>query len=82
MRVEFSQNPTGLPLEVNIYDVAGDLVWEKRGYDRVDGNALEIDWDGRNGNQKPVANGVYFARVIVDLGHKKQAKIIKIAIIR
>ncbi len=86
IRVEFSGTTTPVSVELNIYDVAGDLVYEREPQSepvKHDNNYyIEILWDGRNGNGRPVANGVYFARVIVDLGHKKEARIIKIAIIR
>ncbi|MBI4707190.1 MAG: hypothetical protein HY761_04630 [Candidatus Omnitrophica bacterium] len=45
-------------------------------------NSIEREWDCRNGNRKPVANGVYFARCIVDFGTKRVARLIKIAVLR
>ncbi|MBU1599396.1 IPT/TIG domain-containing protein, partial [bacterium] len=84
IRVEFSGG-TKTALEISIYDVAGDLVIEnlqEKGHCDQDGTSVEYAWDGRNGNGRQVANGVYFARCVIDLGDKKYAKIIKIAIIR
>ncbi len=28
----------------------------------------EIDWDGTDDNEKPVANGIYFYKIIADNG--------------
>ena len=85
IRVEFSATSTlQVELGINIYDVAGEIVLEVEPMKKnisSDYN-IEWEWDGRNGNGKQVANGVYFARCIVDDGTKKTARLIKIAVLK
>ncbi|MEK9149293.1 MAG: FlgD immunoglobulin-like domain containing protein, partial [Candidatus Desantisbacteria bacterium] len=80
-RVEFSGS-TSATLEISIYDVAGDLVIENLKQKASGSNFVECPWDGRNGNGRQVANGVYFARCIIDDGTKKTARSIKIAVLK
>jgi hypothetical protein len=81
IRVELSGTAT-YKIEINIYDVAGDLVLEIEPKEITD-PIYEYPWDGRNGNGRQVANGVYFARCVIDLPDgKRYTKIIKIAVIR
>ncbi|MDI6752200.1 MAG: T9SS type A sorting domain-containing protein, partial [bacterium] len=81
IRVEFSGS-TSATLEISIYDVAGELVVENLKQKGSGANYIEYPWNGRNGNGRSVANGVYFARCIVDDGTKKVARLIKIAMLR
>ncbi|MEW6608873.1 MAG: hypothetical protein AB1414_15750, partial [bacterium] len=83
---------SGLRVIVNIYDIAGDLVWseEKSGISSTPRNTVhgtkevvEIEWKGRNDVGKEVANGVYIFRMIISNNEgKTMSKLGKIAVIR
>ncbi len=52
---------------VSIYDAAGRLVRTLAGGEFAAG-ASAVAWDGRDGGGRPVASGVYFARLETDCG--------------
>ncbi|MEW6095632.1 MAG: hypothetical protein AB1567_03780, partial [bacterium] len=82
---------TGLKVIVNIYDIAGDLVWSyestmetdtRKRFGQPDKQAVVVPWNCRNDVGEEVANGVYIFRIIVSRDGKTMSKIGKIAVIR
>jgi len=76
---------------VNIYDIAGDLVWSYKGthdtekckkVGQQDKEAVVVPWPCRNGVGEEVANGVYIFRIIVSKDGRSMSKLGKIAVIR
>jgi hypothetical protein len=86
-----SQKILGLEVIVNIYDIAGDLVWS---YEKDNASTTERDtplgnrqcvvvpWNCENDVGDEVANGVYIFRIIISKDDKSMSKIGKIAVIR
>ena len=77
-RIQFSLAQAA-PVKVGVYDVRGRLVRElqaQRGHPMAPGQHL-LDWDGRDGSQREVANGVYFVRV-ESAAHTSVAKIMRV----
>ena len=55
---------TSTEVEVRIATLQGELVWEHRAYEQVQGPELRaVVWDGRNGAGSEVRNGVYICQV-------------------
>jgi subtilisin family serine protease len=62
-----------MPVDLSIYDAAGELVYKKsfvaadlnQGPSRPQAKSFYIPWDGKNGNGKTVATGIYFYFVTV-----------------
>ena len=52
--------PTGYRLNVEIFDINGDLVTKKAG------NQMPVVWNGRSGNGKFVKPGLYILRVEIE----------------
>ncbi|MFH1379610.1 MAG: carboxypeptidase regulatory-like domain-containing protein [bacterium] len=79
--------PPGLGDDIDarfrIYNIAGELVRELKAKDIITGGVdagyyYYIEWDGKNGDGKDCASGVYFC--YAEVGHKK--KVIKMALIK
>lgn len=61
--------PQGTPYEVTIYDVRGRLVRRvERG--KAVGTSLSVPWDAKDFTGRPVASGMYFARVKIPQGQR------------
>jgi len=56
----------GETIEVNVYDNYGNLVWNKTQTAESNSKALDVLWDGKNGQGDKIASGVYIA--IVETG--------------
>ncbi len=54
---------TGETVEVNVYDNYGNLVWNESKSAEPNSKALDILWDGKNGQGDKIASGVYVAVV-------------------
>lgn len=52
-------------VKVNIFTLAGELIWEHELFWDVGGKCW-VDWDGRNGAGEEVASGVYLYQVITE----------------
>ena len=60
--------PAGMgevPVSLEIYDIAGRRIRGLLGR-KLPAGTHEVRWDGRDGSERSVASGVYFARVSVD----------------
>lgn len=57
---------TGESVEVNVYDNYGNLVWSNTKTAESNSKALDILWDGKNGQGDKIASGVYVAIVETD----------------
>ncbi len=53
---------------LNIYDVMGRRIRTLVDGERQLANNYQLDWDGRNGRNEPVASGIYFARLRTGAG--------------
>ncbi|MBL0058816.1 MAG: hypothetical protein IPP35_06850 [Elusimicrobia bacterium] len=62
-------------LTIEIFDVAGALVREMT-ETAAGGTYSYIEWDGRNGNGKKVASGVYLGRLTVNGGDERFFKMV------
>ncbi|MDI6792247.1 MAG: Ig-like domain-containing protein, partial [bacterium] len=69
---------------IKVYDMAGDLVATMEAGEVVPGKSgvADFNWGGTNDNGNQVANGVYFARIVVEDGAKTVVKVIKVALLR
>lgn len=65
-----------------IYDIVGNLVrsGQKSGVGFPSGYTNEIRWDGKNGQGKIVADGVYYLEIIAEANGEKKRLIHKIAV--
>jgi flagellar hook assembly protein FlgD len=54
--------PQSGTVTVTIYDLYGDVVYSHQEYAQA-GVLTQLVWDGRNGNDRVVANGGYICRV-------------------
>lgn len=58
----FFNMPEHEAVTIRIYDAAGRLVRDLFNGKMGPGARLQVDWDGRDGNEREVAQGVYFLR--------------------
>lgn len=71
-------------VEMTIYTIAGRKVWKWKSDRQVSGYQ-EIRWDGTTANNRiagkgyRIANGTYYAKLVVKNSNRKQEKIIRIA---
>jgi len=65
-------------VSIVIYDYNGKKVWTKRGVMAVNGTD-GIEWGGDNDMGKKVANGLYFAKIIVE-GVNTRTAVVKILV--
>jgi hypothetical protein len=67
-RVEFrAELPTAMKIQLELYDISGRRVRTLAKGDAVRGST-DIGWDGRDGNGRAAASGVYFARLACRAG--------------
>ncbi len=64
--VRIKSDSKGVAATLSIYDMFGNLVIEKTQSAGSDTRAMDIGWDGKNGNGEVVASGVYIG--IVEVG--------------
>jgi hypothetical protein len=67
---------------VKIFDFAGDLTRTINRTPELYNNKFVIKWDGRNDNDKLVANGVYLAQVTATDGRTTKRFVIKMVVLR
>jgi hypothetical protein len=86
-QTQFTFNLVGsqLPdaLKIKIYSIAGRLVQELtvwRGDLRIGFN--RVQWDGRDRDGDELANGVYFYKVLMNVGGKSEEVVQKLAIVK
>jgi hypothetical protein len=69
-------------VKVKIYTVAGRLIRTLQETEREVTNYRTLTWDGRDEAGEPVANGVYFGKIIAKQAGKRVEKILKMARVR
>ncbi len=67
-------------VDVRIFDLFGNLVYEKSGEKSKDADNFLIEWNGSNGNGVTVASGTYLAVITLDNGETLDP--IKIGVLR
>jgi len=80
--VRFFPGPQGPAIEaVSIFNAAGEKIWEEVNIGGLSSDVVSnrgvVIWDGRNGSGRPVAAGVYLARVRAG-SHTATLKLLKI----
>jgi flagellar hook assembly protein FlgD len=80
----FTFQCTQLPddVRIKIFTVAGRLIKEINSGFKQDGSFVKVLWDGRDNDGDPLANGVYFYKVIMKKGEKTVNTTQKLAIIK
>ena len=70
-------------IKISVFDFAGREVYSKE-YDNQlrNGHITDIKWNGRDGNRRILANGVYFVKIEASGVKTKVEKTIKIAVLR
>jgi len=82
IRYALPSNLGSAPVKVNleIYDVSGDLVKRLDFGTRATGKYHYGDWDGKNEDGQTVANGVYIGRLTMD--GTNRTKTFKMAVVK
>jgi hypothetical protein len=58
--------PLWRDVRVTVYDVRGRLVRDLGTHRHRETDRFNVEWDGRDGNGRPLPNGVYFLRIGLD----------------
>ncbi|MFH1563453.1 MAG: fibronectin type III domain-containing protein [Nitrospirota bacterium] len=72
-------NGVSVDMQVTVYNIVGELIWEKWGMEEVDpvSGIADVVWEDKN-----IASGIYLYRVTVSYNGKTMQKISKMAITR
>jgi hypothetical protein len=69
------QLPSAGPVHLGIYDAAGRLI-QTLASGEVDAGNYGVSWNGRDALGRPVAGGVYFARLVTPAGELNQRMVL------
>ena len=78
IRFAFLLTDVAKDASIVIYTIANRVVWTWRRTDGVIGYQ-EVAWDGKTSQGNRIANGTYYAKLIVKNDSKKATSIIRIA---
>lgn len=75
LRIRFTLSKPASDLDLNIFDISGNLIWKKRFY-FLDAGDQELTWDGKTITGGYAANGVYLFQISIKDDIKARGKII------